>query len=60
MVKIAIVVDGDYEFPIYKDNGKYYIDLGGSFGMSDPLSFDGDTKAISTLQRAYHDNPWEM
>lgn len=60
MVKIAIVVDGDYAFSIYKDNGYYYIDLGGSFGMSDPLSFERDTKAISELQKAYYNDPWEM
>lgn len=60
MVKIAIVVDGDYEFPIYKDNGFYYIDLGGAFGMSDPLTYESDTKAISELQKSFYNDPWEM
>lgn len=60
MTKIGVVVDGDYEFPIYRKDGFYYIDLGGSFGMSDPLSFESDVKAISTLQKAYDNNPWEM
>lgn len=60
MVKIAIAVDGEYVFPIYRDSGFYYIDLGGSFGMSDPLSFESDTKAISELQKAFYDDVWEM
>ena len=60
MLKIAIVVDGEYSFPIYKEGEHYYIDFGGSFGMSDPLSFESDTKAISSLQKAFYDNPWEM
>ena len=60
MVKIAIVVDGDYSLPIYKDNGLYYIDFGGAMGMSDPLEFESDVKAISHLQNAYYNDPWEM
>jgi len=60
MTKIAIVVDGDYGFPIYRENGFYYIDLGGSLGMSDPLSFESDVKAITTLREAYENDPWEM
>ncbi len=46
MVKIAIVIDGDYEFPVYRTDGKYSIDLGGAIGMSDPIVFESDTKAI--------------
>ena len=60
MVKIAVIVDGDYEFPIYRHDGEYFVDLGGSLGMSDPLYFESDTEAISTLQKAYENDCWEM
>ena len=60
MTKIAIIVDGDYEFPIYRDEGLYLVDLGGSFGMSDPLFFSSDVEAIVALREAYEDDCWEM
>ena len=52
MVKIAIIVDGDWTYPIYRDNGSYKVDFGGSVGMCGPFSFPNDTKAISYLQNA--------
>ena len=50
MVKIAIIVDGEFEYAIYRHKGHYYVDFGCSTGMSAPLTFKGDTKAISWLQ----------
>lgn len=60
MTKIGIVINGEWEYPIYRSDGKYHIDLGGSFGMSDPLSFESDTKAIVALHEAFEGNEWEM
>ena len=34
MTKIAIAVDGDFAFPIYRKDGKYCIDLGGATSSS--------------------------
>ena len=51
MVKIAIVVDGDYIYPIYRHEGMYHIDLGGEVGLSDPLPFKRDTEAINWLRK---------
>ena len=58
MDKIAIVVDGEWEYPIYRDNGKYYIDMGGAMGMSEPLDYPSDTKAIAHLQSVIESDPW--
>lgn len=59
MVKLALVITDGFEYPAYKDDGKYYVDLGGSFGMSDPLSFEGDTKAIAHLRKVLSEDPYE-
>lgn len=52
MIKLAIAVEKDtgFAYPIYKSDGMYFIDMGGAMGMSDPLEFDNDVKAISFLQ----------
>ena len=55
MTKLSIIVDGDEIYPIYRENGSYFIDLGGSFGMSGPLSYPSDTKAISELRKAFEE-----
>ena len=52
MVKIAIAVDGTDIYPIYRENGMYHIDMGGSMGMSEPLDYPSDTKAISDIRKA--------
>jgi len=52
MTKIAIVLDGDYIYPIFRDKGMYHIDLGGAVGLSDPLPFKSDTEAINWLRKA--------
>ena len=50
MTKIAIIVDGDHAYPIYRlSDRRYSIDYGGSFGKSEPLPFDSDVQAISCL-----------
>ena len=60
MVKIAIAVDGEWEYPIYRDGNEYRIDLGGAFGLSDPLPFENDVKAITFLQKAVENDIWEV
>lgn len=55
MVKIAIVLDGEHAYPIYRENGRYCIDFGGNTGKSKPMSFPNDTKAISWLRNAVLD-----
>ena len=61
MTKLAIVVDGDYAYPIYRDNGKYRIDFGGAQGISDELEFESDVKAISWLRKKVETcGIWEM
>ena len=52
MVKIAIVVDGEDTYPIYRENGAYRIDMGPAMGVSEPMSFPSDAKAIKFLQDA--------
>ena len=60
MVKIAIIVDGEWAYPIYRDNGKYRVDFGGMTGLSDLLEFTSDTKAISYLRKAVASGLWEV
>lgn len=59
MTKIAIAVDGEWAYPIYRHNGKYHIDFGGAVGLSDPLTFDSDVKAIRYLQKHVASSGWE-
>lgn len=49
MTKIAIALDpnSDYAYPIYRNDGRYQIDLGGATGMSDPIEFPNDVTAIN-------------
>ena len=49
MTKIAILVDGDQNYPLYREKDAYFIDFGGSLGRSEPFSYPSDTKAISRL-----------
>lgn len=60
MTKIAIVLDGDYEYPIYRKNGLYHIDFGGSHGMSDALAFNSDVQAIKWLREKVENGIREM
>lgn len=63
MVKIAIVCDDEYIYPIFRISERperlYCIDLGGAMGMSDPLPYENDVKAISFLQRVIPLDPYE-
>ena len=59
MTKIAIIIDGEYEYPIFRDKGLYHIDFGGAVGMSDPLEFENDVKAISWLRKHVEAGGWE-
>ena len=52
MAKIAIILDGDRIYPIFRENGRYYIDFGGNTGRSKPMDFPNDTKAINWLREA--------
>lgn len=51
MTKIAIIIDGDYVYPVYRIEDKYHIDLGNSVGMSGPFEFKSDVKAITWLRK---------
>ena len=57
MVKIAIAVDGEDTYPIYRVDSRYVIDMGAGMGISDPMSFPSDTKAISFLQDVFEFDP---
>ena len=59
MTKIAIAVDGDFAFPIYRKDGKYCIDFGGAIGMSDLIEFENDVKAIRYLHKVVADGIWD-
>lgn len=52
MVKLAIVLDGDHIYPIYREKGRYFIDFGGNTGKSKPMDFQNDTKAIAWFRDA--------
>lgn len=58
MTKIAIVLDGDYVYPIYRKNGRYHIDFGGAHGLSDALTFENDVKAICWLRKRVESGIW--
>lgn len=55
MTKIAIVVDGDHTYPVYRTNGTYTIDFGGRNGMSEALKFPTDVKAINWFRKTVED-----
>lgn len=52
MVKLAIVLDGDQIYPIYREKGRYFIDFGGNTGKSKPMYFQNDTRAIVWFRNA--------
>ena len=57
----AITIDGttyqivgyatvaDYDFPILKNGGLYYVDLNGAGGISDGFEFESDEDAVAEL-----------
>ena len=47
MREIGTVSKDDWSYPVLLDDeGFYRIDLGGSYGLSDPFEFDNDDKAL--------------
>ena len=55
MTKIAIAVDGDDAYPIYRYGGAYGIDFGGSRGLCGPFLFESDVVAIRYFQKAVYE-----
>lgn len=52
MTKLAIVLDGEQIYPIFRHEGRYHIDFGGSVGLSVPFDFKSDTEAIKWFRKA--------
>ncbi len=52
MTKLAIVLDGSRKYEILRLSGLYYVDFGGSLGLSGPFSFSRDTEAIKRVRKA--------
>lgn len=47
MKEVGAVIRGDWSYPVLLDDeGFYHVDLGGAYGVFDPLEFDSDEEAL--------------
>lgn len=49
--KVASIVDGEWEYPVYETDDGYVIDLGGAVGITDPID-DTLEEALRTFREA--------